>query len=165
MENKKKHKNPSCPKNNFFQKKYISFMWSYLLKKEFLTYLSLHLHFLPIIIKTKYKRKIKNTLGGNKMKNYIKLDRHGEFVILYGFEKLKEQAYCYYSPVSFNMIALANEPQYNDCCYAIYAKRVNEDYSLIYNEQLYKAVLEGKLENKEFIWVKHTSCYILAATN
>lgn len=94
-------------------------------------------------------------------KNYIKLDKTGKFVLLYGFENLKEQAFCYYSPISKNVIVLTNTPEYNDCCYAIYAKRVNEEYALVSNERLYNAVEEGNLEDIESFWVKETSSYII----
>ena len=98
-------------------------------------------------------------------KNYMKLDTTGKSVLLYGFENLNEQAFCYYSPISTDVIVLTNTPEYNDCCYAIYAKRVHEKYALISNERFYRAVLEGNLEEAEFFWVKETSSYIIYASH
>ena len=93
-------------------------------------------------------------------KNYIKLDPIGQFVLLYGFESLNDKAFVYYSVVSSNVIIFTNNPNYNDCCYAIYAKRVNDDYALVKDDRLYTAIINSDLEYTEYIWIESTDSYL-----
>ena len=93
-------------------------------------------------------------------KNYIKLDPIGQFVLLYGFEKLNEKAYIYYSAVSSDMVVFTNTPQYNDCCYALYTKRVNVDYALVKDDKLYTTILDMDMEYMEYFWIESTDSYL-----
>ncbi|MDY5497548.1 MAG: hypothetical protein SPF99_06150 [Anaerobutyricum sp.] len=78
-------------------------------------------------------------------RNYIELDTLGQYVLLYGFEELNDRTFVYYSVVPSNVI-FTNNPQYSDHCYAIYAKRVNEDYALVEDDRLYTAIINSDLE-------------------
>ena len=93
-------------------------------------------------------------------RNYIELDTIGQFVLLYGFEELNDKAFVYYSVVSSNVIIFTNDPQYSDHCYAIYAKRVNEDYALVEDNRLYTAIINNNLEYTEYIWIDSTDSYL-----
>ena len=93
-------------------------------------------------------------------RNYIELDTIGQYVLFYGFEELNDRVFVYYSVVSSNVIIFTNDPQYSDHCYAIYAKRVNEDYALVEDNRLYTAIINNNLEYTEYIWIESTDSYL-----
>lgn len=100
-------------------------------------------------------------MGGNIMKrNIINVDEVGHYVLLEGFNNLNEKSFFFISSVSRHKIIFTNKVPHCNDSYAIYAKKVNENYALVKNETLYRAIHEWKLEGTPFLWVSASSSYI-----